>query len=64
MGYFPGFRRNSNVSVKLRIDDPDENGIGEIVAQGPNIMLGYYNQPERRQTSSETDGSIREISAG
>ena len=33
-------------SVKLRIDDPDENGIGEIVAQGPNIMLGYYNQPE------------------
>jgi long-chain acyl-CoA synthetase len=28
--------------VKLRIDNPDENGIGEIAAKGPNIMLGYY----------------------
>lgn len=33
-------------SVKVRIDEPDENGIGEIVAQAPNVMVGYYNQPE------------------
>lgn len=43
---FPGSVGTPMFSVKLRIDDPDENGIGEIVAQGPNIMLGYYNQPE------------------
>lgn len=33
-------------SVKIKIDEPDENGIGEILAQAPNVMVGYYNQPE------------------
>ena len=43
---FPGSVGTPMHSVKLRIDEPDENGVGEIVAQGPNVMLGYYNQPE------------------
>ena len=29
-------------SVKIRINDPDNNGIGEIVAKGPMVMKGYY----------------------
>jgi long-chain acyl-CoA synthetase len=29
--------------VDIRIDQPDKNGVGEIFAQGNNIMLGYYN---------------------
>lgn len=29
-------------NVEIQIDNPDENGVGEIVAKGPNIMLGYY----------------------
>ncbi len=28
--------------IEVKIDDPDENGIGEIVVRGPNVMLGYY----------------------
>ncbi len=28
--------------VEIKIDNPDEEGIGEIIAKGPNIMLGYY----------------------
>ncbi len=28
--------------VEVKIDSPDENGIGEIVVRGPNVMLGYY----------------------
>ena len=27
---------------RIKIDDPDENGIGEIMVAGSNVMLGYY----------------------
>lgn len=33
-------------SVKIKIDEPDENGIGEIIAKAPNVMLGYYENQE------------------
>ncbi len=32
--------------VDLKIINPDENGVGEIIAKGPNIMLGYYNNSQ------------------
>lgn len=32
--------------VQLRIDNPDETGVGEVLANGPNIMAGYYKNPK------------------
>ncbi|MBQ3230647.1 MAG: AMP-binding protein [Clostridia bacterium] len=32
--------------VEIKIEDPNEEGIGEVIAKGDNIMLGYYNDPE------------------
>ena len=29
-------------NVKVKIDEPNEQGIGEIATKGPNVMLGYY----------------------
>ena len=28
--------------VEVRIAEPDASGVGEVIARGPNVMLGYY----------------------
>ena len=30
----------------MKIDEPDEKGIGEVIAKGPNVMMGYYDNQE------------------
>src|SRR5262249_24782998 len=28
--------------IELKIDSPDHTGVGEVLAKGPNVMLGYF----------------------
>ena len=45
--------------VEIRIDRPDENGVGEVLARGPNIMAGYYKNPDATAEVLGDDGWFR-----
>jgi long-chain acyl-CoA synthetase len=32
--------------IDVKIDQPDASGIGEIIAKGPNVMAGYFENPD------------------
>jgi len=42
-------------SVKIKIVDKDENGVGEIYAKGPNVMLGYFQNEEATKKVFDKD---------
>lgn len=47
-----------NVDIKLGDINP-QTGEGEILAKGPNIMRGYYKEPELTESAFTEDGYFR-----
>ncbi len=45
--------------IEVAIDSPDENGIGEIISRGRNVMLGYYEDAAATAESFTEDGWLR-----
>ncbi|WP_315738998.1 long-chain fatty acid--CoA ligase [Bradyrhizobium sp. SZCCHNR1093] len=49
--------------IEIKIDQPDSQGIGEILVRHPNMFLGYYKNPEA-STADVKDGWMHSGDAG
>ncbi len=41
---------------ELRIDKPADGGTGEVLLRGPNVMLGYLDDPDATAAAIDADG--------
>ena len=45
--------------TEIRIDHPNEEGIGEIIVKSPSVMMGYFKKPEITMETITEDGGQR-----
>ena len=42
--------------VEIRIEKPNDEGVGQVLARGPNVMMGYSDDPEETARTIDADG--------
>ncbi|MGB2983502.1 MAG: AMP-binding protein [Candidatus Bipolaricaulia bacterium] len=42
--------------IEIRIDHPDDDGVGEVLSRGPNTMAGYYKNQAATDEVIDSDG--------
>jgi len=46
-------------NVDMRVLDPDERGIGEVILKGPMVMKGYFEMPEETSSAFTPEGYFK-----